>query len=116
MIGDSLGGILVMAAAIIALIAYFCGCFNGAVIVSKYILHDDVRNHGSGNADLTNFHRTFGGVLTFVVILTDMLKAVVALWLSGVVLRYFGIGEGDIVFVMAEYWAALFCLLAFLGV
>ena len=111
MIGDSLGGILVMAAAIIALIAYFCGCFNGAVIVSKYILHDDVRNHGSGNAGLTNFHRTFGGVLTFVVILTDMLKAVVALWLSGVVLRYFGIGEGDIVFVMAEYWAALFCLL-----
>ena len=29
-------------------IAYFCGCFNGAVIVSKYILRDDVRNHGSG--------------------------------------------------------------------
>ena len=36
-------------------IAYFCGCFNGAVIVSKYILRDDVRNHGSGNAGLTNF-------------------------------------------------------------
>ena len=33
-----------------AVIAYFCGCFNGAVIVSKYILHDDVRTHGSGNA------------------------------------------------------------------
>lgn len=111
MIGDSLGGILVMAAAIIALIAYFCGCFNGAVIVSKYILHDDVRNHGSGNAGLTNFHRTFGGALTFVVILTDMLKAVVALWLSGVVLRCFGTGEGDMLFVMGKYWAALFCLL-----
>ena len=70
-----------------AVIAYFCGCFNGAVIVSKYILRDDVRNHGSGNAGLTNFFRTFGGPLTFVVILCDVLKAVAAIkisvWLGG---------------------------------
>ena len=66
-------------AIVIAVAAYFCGCFNGAVIVSKYILHDDVRNHGSGNAGLTNFYRTFGGPLTFVVILCDVLKAVVAI-------------------------------------
>ena len=72
---------------IAAVCAYFCGCFNGAVIVSKYLLRDDVRNHGSGNAGLTNFYRTFGGWLTAVVILCDVLKAVVALlvgaWLSG---------------------------------
>ncbi|WP_300607501.1 glycerol-3-phosphate acyltransferase, partial [uncultured Oscillibacter sp.] len=37
-----------------ALVSYLLGCFNGAVIVSKYILRDDVRNHGSGNAGLTN--------------------------------------------------------------
>ena len=42
-------------AVVTAAIAYFCGCFNGAVIVSKYILRDDVRTHGSGNAGLTNF-------------------------------------------------------------
>ena len=65
-----------------AALAYFCGCFNGAVIVSKYILRDDVRNHGSGNAGLTNFHRTFGGPLTAVVILCDVLKAVAALLVS----------------------------------
>ena len=72
---------------LVAVIAYFCGCFNGAVIVSKYILRDDVRNHGSGNAGLTNFYRTFGGPLTLVVILCDVLKAVVAVllgsWLLG---------------------------------
>ena len=65
-----------------AVFAYLCGCFNGAVIVSKYILRNDVRNHGSGNAGLTNFFRTFGGPLTFVVILCDVLKAVVALLVS----------------------------------
>ena len=66
----------------IALACYLLGCFNGAVIVSKYILRDDVRNHGSGNAGLTNFHRTFGGGLTLVVILCDVLKAVLAVLLG----------------------------------
>ena len=32
---------------LVAAIAYFCGCFNGAVIISKYILRDDVRRHGT---------------------------------------------------------------------
>ncbi len=90
----------------IALEAYFCGCFNGAVIVSKYILRDDVRNHGSGNAGLTNFYRTFGGPLTLVVILTDVLKAIAAVWLG--VLWVGQLPNGDI---LAKYWAGLFCLL-----
>ena len=94
-------------------IAYFCGCFNGAVIVSKYILRDDVRNHGSGNAGLTNFYRTFGGPLTFVVILTDVLKAVVAI-LVGASL-FGGIPEGvawvPYFTLLGKYWSALFCLL-----
>ena len=60
------------------LAGYFLGCVNGALLVSKYILHDDVRDHGSGNAGLTNFHRVFGGKLTIVVVLGDMLKAVCA--------------------------------------
>ena len=38
-----------------AVIAYLCGCFNGAVIVSTFILREDVRNNGSGTAGLTNF-------------------------------------------------------------
>ena len=85
-----------------AVIAYLCGCFNGAVIVSKYILRDDVRNHGSGNAGLTNFHRTFGGGLTALVILTDVLKAVAAVLIVSAML-----GWTD----FAKYWAGLFCLL-----
>lgn len=97
------GGMLALMAAVTAVGAYLLGCFNGAVIVSKYILRDDVRNHGSGNAGLTNFFRTFGGPLTFVVILTDVLKAVLAIllgqWLFG------GL------YLVGKYWAALFCLL-----
>ena len=88
-----------------AVFAYFCGCFNGAVIVSKYILRDDVRNHGSGNAGLTNFHRTFGGPLTAVVILCDVLKAVIAVLIGAWVFGMMGNA------LIGKYWAGLFCLL-----
>ena len=102
-------GILWPSMLISAVVAYLLGCFNGAVIVSKYILRDDVRNHGSGNAGLTNFHRTFGGALTFVVILCDALKAVVALLVS--VLVFDLLAGGFFPPIYAKYWAAVFCLL-----
>ena len=102
-------GVLWLPMLLIALEAYLFGCFNGAVIVSKYILRDDVRNHGSGNAGLTNFHRTFGGPLTGVVILCDMLKAVAALLLAVFICDQFF--HGVIGPVYAKYWAAVFCLL-----
>ena len=95
-----------------AAIAYFCGCFNGAVIVSKYILRDDVRTHGSGNAGLTNFYRTFGGPLTLVVILCDVLKAVAAVWAGGwLLVGHLPAGLPGPQEAYSDYWAGLFCLL-----
>ena len=88
------------------LIGYFLGCINGALLVSKYILHDDVRNHGSGNAGLTNFYRVFGGKLTVVVVLCDMLKAVCA-----VLLGQFLMGHIAGWFVLGKYVAGLACML-----
>lgn len=101
------GGWLALAAVGIAVLAYFLGCFNGAVVVSRYILRDDVRNHGSGNAGLTNFYRTFGGPLTLVVILSDAVKAVVAVLFAMLI-------AGSIspeLIALSKYWAGLFCLL-----
>ncbi len=102
---------------IAAVASYFLGCFNGAVIVSKYILRDDVRKHGSGNAGLTNFYRTFGGPLTAVVILTDVLKAVAAVVLCRWLVSAFYtdmISAADTTALwdtIAKYWAGVFCLL-----
>lgn len=90
-----------------AVIAYFLGCFNGAVIVSKYILRDDVRTHGSGNAGLTNFYRTFGGPLTFVVILTDVLKAVLAVLIGSWLFVHFQAETA----LFGKYFSGLFCLI-----
>lgn len=100
----------VLPALVVAVIGYFCGCFNGAVIVSKYILRDDVRKHGSGNAGLTNFYRTFGGPLTLVVILTDVLKAIVAVWVGILAAKYFVLDDA-LVIALGKYWAGTFCLI-----
>ena len=106
----SLGVALVLPAVLTAVITYFCGCFNGAVIVSKYILKDDIRTHGSGNAGLTNFYRTFGGPLTAAVILTDVLKMVVAVLASVALFRHMVVDDAMVV-TFAKYWAGLFCIL-----
>ena len=104
---------IVLVVVAVAVIAYFFGCFNGAVIVSKYILRNDVRTHGSGNAGLTNFYRTFGGPLTLAVILTDVLKAVIAIllgqWLFSLVIP--PLDWQAIWPVLGKYWAGTFCLL-----
>lgn len=89
----------------VALVSYLLGCFNGSILVSKYILHDDIRGHGSGNAGLTNFYRVFGGGLTLVVILSDVLKAVLAVLFGAAVFR--GVGDP----VAGKYLAALFVML-----
>ena len=105
---------LLLLSLLLAAVAYLLGCFNGAVIVSKYILRDDVRRHGSGNAGLTNFYRTFGGALTFAVILCDVLKMAAAVWAGQLLLRYWGGGfwaREATMFLYAKYWAGLFCLL-----
>ncbi len=93
----------------VAIAAYFLGCFNGAVIVSKYILRNDIRKHGSGNAGLTNFYRVFGGSLTVVVILTDVLKAVVAVLIGGWVAAVLS-NEGALE-IHGKLWAGMFCML-----
>ena len=68
---------------ILLLLSYFLGCLNGSVMVSHFIIHDDVRQHGSGNAGLTNFYRTYGAKYALGVILFDMGKTVVACLLGG---------------------------------
>lgn len=57
---------------------YLLGSLNGAIIASKNVFKKDIRNFGSGNAGLTNFHRTFGVRGIVIVMLVDVLKTVLA--------------------------------------
>ena len=73
-------------AAITVLAGYLLGNLNGAVCVSR-IQGDDVRTHGSGNAGLTNFIRSYGAGKALLVILIDAGKAVIGCLLGGFLLR-----------------------------
>lgn len=80
---------LILPVVVIAVVTYLLGCCNSALIISKYVFHDDIRNHGSGNAGLTNFYRVFGKGKVVWVILVDLAKAMISTWLGGAVLGYF---------------------------
>mgnify|MGYP002519431974 CR=1 FL=1 len=80
---------------IAAVQAYFWGCFNGAVIVSKYILRDDVRNHGSHNAGMTNVLRVYGVGPAACTLLGDFAKGIVAVVLGRLIFHACGIDGFD---------------------
>ena len=65
------------------LVSYLLGCFNGSVVTSHFIIRDDVRKHGSGNAGLTNFYRTYGAKYALIVIACDMGKTLLSCLIGG---------------------------------
>ena len=78
------------AALLVMLLSYFFGCFNGSFMVSHFIIRDDVRKHGSGNAGLANFYRTYGAKYALLVIACDMGKTVAACLLGSFFFRCLG--------------------------
>lgn len=75
---------------VIAIIGYILGGFNGAILTSQYIFHDDIRKHGSGNAGLTNFFRTYGFKGFLWVLGIDVIKTVIAVLLGGWLMNIVG--------------------------
>lgn len=64
---------------IIFIVAYLLGSINTSIIVSKVMIGDDIRHHGSGNAGATNTLRTVGKKGAALVVLGDVLKSVIAI-------------------------------------
>ena len=78
--------------ALTLLAGYLLGNFNGAIIISQHLYHDDVRTHGSGNAGMTNFMRTYGKKKLLPVILIDLGKAALACMIGLLLLKPLGLG------------------------
>ena len=81
---------MILCCIIAALNAYLLGNLNGAVCMSALFSHEDVRQHGSGNAGLTNFIRSYGAGKALYVILIDGGKAVLGCLCAGLLLEPFG--------------------------
>jgi glycerol-3-phosphate acyltransferase PlsY len=66
----------------VAAAAYLIGSLNGSLLTSRFLLRDDIRKHGSGNAGATNVLRTYGVKWTVIVLLWDVGRGVLAMWLG----------------------------------
>ncbi|MDR0819421.1 MAG: glycerol-3-phosphate acyltransferase [Oscillospiraceae bacterium] len=93
---------LVFAMAVTAIVAYSLGGVNGAIIASKYIFGNDIRENGSGNAGLTNAYRVFGIKGAVVTLAIDTAKAAIAiglgwLWVGGEAAALIGSPGGQMV-------------------
>ena len=70
-----------------AAVAYLLGSISFSMLFSKYLKHDDVRAHGSGNPGTTNMLRTYGWKYGLATLVCDVLKgalaALIGYWLAG---------------------------------
>ena len=69
----------------IALVSYFLGSVNSAIILTKVVYGEDIRQKGSGNPGMTNVMRTYGWLPALITLIGDMLKCMLSMYL-GVVL------------------------------
>lgn len=67
---------------VIAIAAYLIGSINLSIVLSKLMGKGDIREHGSGNAGTTNTLRTLGKLPAVVVLIFDVLKAVIAIFVG----------------------------------
>lgn len=63
------------------LLAYLLGSIPFSFLLGKFFRHDDIRKHGSGNLGTTNAFRVFGKIIGVTVLLLDVLKSGLLLFL-----------------------------------
>ena len=98
---ETIAAVLTVIGVLICIIApYLLGSMNFAIMISKAKYGSDIRNHGSGNAGMTNMMRTYGKSAAALTLTGDALKAI----LSGVI-GYACIG------MYGAYIAGMFCIL-----
>ena len=78
------------------LISYFIAALNPAIIISKKVLTQDIRNLGSKNAGTTNSIRTMGKKWGAVVFVLDILKVIVSYLLVMLLFKLFNIQFTDL--------------------
>ena len=89
-----------------AVCGYVIAGMNPAIAISKAVYHKDIRECGSGNPGFTNFKRTFGNKWAWWVLVLDLSKAAVAVWLFAWLLSRQGVN-----FQFAAAYTGIFCML-----
>ncbi len=70
------------------IVGYLIGSISTSVWVGKVFFHQDPRNYGSHNAGGTNAGRLWGKKVGFCIIVLDMLKTIIPIYLCWVLLTF----------------------------
>ena len=89
----------VLATILAAAAAYLLGSVSFAVVVSKGLYHQDVRQFGSGNAGMTNILRTYGKKAAALTLAGDFLKGIAAVVIGRLIFAAMGVTLFDDVYV-----------------
>ena len=89
-----------------AVCGYVIAGMNPAIALSKAIYKKDIRECGSGNPGFTNFKRTFGNKWAWWVLVFDLFKAAVIVWLFACLLSRQGVN-----FQFGAAYTGIFCML-----
>ena len=76
-----------------ALLGYFVGAIPTGIIIGKVFFHKDIREYGSGNSGGTNAGRVLGKKIGLLVIILDMLKSVLVVYVVWAVTTFAGLKE-----------------------
>ena len=68
-----------------AIVSYVVAAVNPAIVLSRLVYRSDIRKEGSGNPGFTNFHRVYGGRLSWLVFVLDVGKCVAVSFVAGLV-------------------------------
>ena len=84
--------VLIMIFAAAGITAYFVAGINPAIVLSKAIYNEDIRNNqnGSGNPGFTNFKRVYGSKWAWLVMGLDIGKCVLILAVFGYIFGRYG--------------------------
>ncbi len=95
---------------IAAVIAYLISSVNTSIIVTRIVMHKDIRTMGSGNAGFTNVLRSVGKVPAIITFVGDFLKGVISV--SGAYLLMMGVtgDKADLYRSYLAFFAGLFCV------
>ena len=83
----------ILAALFCLILGYIFGSIPTAVIIGKLFFHRDPRLEGSKNAGGTNAGRLFGKKVGVLVIILDMIKLIVPVWITFLMFTYIKFGD-----------------------
>ncbi len=66
----------------IAAVGYLCGSINTAILLTRFVYKENIREKGSGNPGMTNVMRAYGWLPALITLLGDMIKTIFGMMLG----------------------------------